>query len=78
MWRNGLFTAGRPQRGHAVFTTLQFQLNKVMLHFQPILTTAFFKMTPDTLAPPTSPPTTVTPILELERHFKKGMRGREG
>lgn len=43
MWRDGLFTAGRPQRGHAVFSTLQFQLNKVLLHFQPILTTAFFK-----------------------------------
>lgn len=42
LWRNGLSTAERALRGHAVFTMLQLRLNKVMLHFQPVLTTVFF------------------------------------
>lgn len=45
LYRNGHSTAGRALRGHAVFTRLQFRLNKVMLHFQPVLTTAFLKDT---------------------------------
>lgn len=43
LYRNGHSTAMRAQRGHAASTRLQFSLNKVMLHIQPIPTTAFFK-----------------------------------
>lgn len=53
-YRNGHSAARRALRGHAVFTKLQFRLNKVMLHFQPVLTTAFLN---DTWHPhaPTAP-----------------------
>lgn len=45
LYRNGHSTAEGALRGHAVFTRLQFRLNKVVLHFQPVLTTAFLKDT---------------------------------
>lgn len=45
LYRNGHSTAVRALRGHADFTRLQFRLNKVMLHFQPVLTTAFLNDT---------------------------------
>ncbi len=56
LYRNGHSTAERALRGYAVFTRLQFRLNKVMLHFQPVLTTAFLKDTWYPHAPSAPPP----------------------
>lgn len=39
--RNGHSFVGRAPRRHTLFTRIQLKLNKVMLHFQPALTTAF-------------------------------------
>lgn len=63
------------QGGHCeamlFFARLRFKLNKVMLHFQPVLTTAFFKWHLISSCPQ-CPPTTI----QLETHLKRGMRGR--
>lgn len=72
LYRNGHFTAGRALRGHAVFTRLQFRLNKVMLHFQPALTTAFFKW----YLIPSRPQCPLT-IIQPETHLKRGCAWEE-
>lgn len=71
--RNGHSTAGRAPRGHTVFTRIQFRLNKVMLHFQPALTTAFLKwhLIPSCLQ-------RVPTVIQQETLWKKGMCRKRG
>lgn len=77
-YRHGHSTAERALRGHTVFTRLQFRLNKVMLHFQPVLTTVFLNDTwyPHTPNAPLYHHSTGDTLEE--GHAWEGGRGGEG